>query len=71
MYGLAKPRSRGAKDCGRRRGMAAQPDPRGAASAVRRAGGGGRGGGGGSGAVAAGGAERSVDGVRLAIGANE
>ena len=63
MCGLVKPRSGGVKDCDKRRGMAAQPNPRGAAGPVQRAGGGGRGGGGGSGAAAPGGAERGGDGV--------
>ena len=66
MCGLVKPKSGGAEDCDKRRGLAAQPEPRGAAGPVRRAGGGGRGGGGGSGAAATGGAERRVDGVRHA-----
>lgn len=61
MYGLVKLKNGGAEDCDKRRGMAAQPNPRGAAGAVLRAGGGGRGGGG-SRAGVPGGAERRVDG---------
>ena len=66
MYGLVKPKSEGAEDCDKRRGLAAQPNPRGATGPVRRAGGGGRGGRGGPRAAAPGGAERGVDGVRYA-----
>jgi len=85
VYSLVRQKSGGAKDCDERRGMAAQPDPRGAVSdgwsllnvlrakAHRRQGRGAAGavrcagGGGGPRTAAPGGAERRVDGVRLAI----